>query len=212
MRSFEPLIKAKNLKRAAIVRFVSGFGVTLTAEMKRIFSEEGRSFVGAVEYNEVDVDAYSIVLKLKTLHPDVVYLDVQPASLMVILKRMQESGMANLTILTSTVVEPVIQKRQIDLTPFTNLYYTKRAAFDGDFIDRFNKKYHKNPTLEADLGYYGVFLAVDALQQKDPVAALKKGITTHNKLFSFDEHNVYDGIPQEVWKVERDGATRWSGN
>ena len=49
--------------------------------------------------------------------------------------------------------------------------------FDEDFAKKFRAKYGKEAYLNSDLGYYSVYLFVEALKSPDPVARLKGGLT-----------------------------------
>jgi branched-chain amino acid transport system substrate-binding protein len=208
IRVYEPLIEKKGWKRGAIIRFVSGFGATLAREMETVFSGRGREFAGAVEYSDIAMpEVANVVMQLKKLKPDVVYIDAQPSSLANLLKKFAEVGMEDINILTNSIAEDVRRDKLFDLSKLKNLYFTKRSTFDEDFSVKFKKKYGKDPYLNADLGYHAVFLLVKALESSDPVLALKSGIVVHNKSFSFDEHNVYSGIRQEIFQV-RDGSPR----
>lgn len=207
---YEPIVKDRGFKRAAVVRFTSGFGETLEEEMKSLFSHSGRSFAGTIEYSDIQIpDAASIVLQLKKLKPDVVYIDGQPSGLANLLKRMVEGGLTNLPIFTNSIAEDVLRDKLINLSLFTNFYYTRRSTFDKDFSERFEKEYGKPPYLNADLGYFAVHILAEAAtsgSEQNPsgiVAALKNGVKVKGRQFAFDEHNVFAGPPQEVWRIDQ---------
>lgn len=61
------------------------------------------------------------------------------------------------------------------------------------------------PQLNADLGYYAVHLAVEAIKSgTDPVAMLRAELVVDGIQFSFDENNASQTVVQEVYGV-RDG-------
>lgn len=203
IRIYEPLVNSQNYKRGAIIRYASGFGATLADAMKSLFTQSGRSFVGAIEYNDILIpESAAIILKLKQLKPDVVYIDAQPGGLANLLKRISENGMENMTIFSNSIAEDLLKDKLLDTSKFKNFYYSKRTTFDQDFSNRFEKEYKKKPYLNADLSYYAVYLLVEALKTNDSIAALKSGISVNAKNFTFNEHNVFSGTPQEIWKVE----------
>lgn len=203
VRVYKPFIVSRGYKRGAIVRYVSGFGATLASEMQNLFSEDGRTFAGAIEYNDIQMaEASSIVLRLKQMAADVVYVDAQPGGLVNLLKRIAENGMENITILTNSIAEDVVRGNMLDLTKFKNVYYTHRSTFDREFVEKFRKEYKKEPYLNADLGYYSAYLLVEALKTQDSIASLKSGISVAGKRFQFNENNVYSLAPQEIWKID----------
>lgn len=210
VRVYEPIVKERGFKRAAVVRFTSGFGETLEEEMKSLFSHSGRYFAGTIEYSDIQIpDAASIVLQLKKLKPDVVYIDGQPSGLANLLKRMVEGGLTNLPIFTNSIAEDVLRDKLINPSLFANFYYTRRGTFDKDFSERFEKEYGKRPYLNADLGYLAVHILAEAAargRDQNPsgiVAALKNGVKVKGRQFAFDGHNVFAGPPQEVWRLDQ---------
>ena len=209
VRVYEPLVKARGYKRGVIVRYVSGFGATLAGEMQSLFSQSGRSFAGVVEYNDIQIsEASSIVLQLKRMNPDVVYVDAQPGGLANLLKRLAENGMQNITIFTNSIAENVLQQKLFDIGKFKNVYYTRRTIVDKQFSERFEAEYKKKPILNADLGYYSVYILAVALKTKTPIEALKSGVSVGDKRFVFNENNVYSGTPQEIWKIDGTNVVR----
>jgi branched-chain amino acid transport system substrate-binding protein len=202
IREYEPLINKKGWKRGAIVRYVSGFGATLAREFESIFSRDGRTFAGAVEYSNIDLsEAADIVLKLRRLNPDVIYIDAQPAGLANLLKRLAESGVTATPILTHSIGDDVRRDKLFDLTRFKEFYFTKRGSYESKFEKAFKEKFHKAPYLNADLGYSAVYLAVAALKSADPVATIKQGLSVNGQTFGFDSNNVYSGLRQHVYTV-----------
>ncbi len=201
---YEPLILKQGWKKGAIIRYTSGFGATLAESMKAIFSKEGREFVGELEYTDINIpNASDIILKLKKLNPDVVYVDGQPAGLATILKKLKEAGLTDLNIITNSIATDVQRDKLADLTPFKNIYYSKRSAFDQTFTEKFQAKYHKDPYLNADLGYYAMKLLAMGLIEADPISKIKSGIKIGEYQFIFNDLNLYAGIPQVIHKLEQ---------
>ncbi len=202
---YEPLIKKQGWKKGAIIRYTSGFGATLAKSMETTFSKDSREFLGALEYTDINIpNASDIVLKLKKLNPDVVYVDGQPAGLATILRKLKEAGLTEINIITNSIATDVQRDKLVDLAPFKNIYYSKRAAFDLTFIEKFRAKYNKEPYLNADLGYYALKLLAVALAEADPISKIKSGINIDKHRFIFNQLNLYSGIPQVVYKLEND--------
>ena len=210
VRVYQPLVQAKGWKRGAVIRYVSGFGATLAREMESLFSRDGREFVEAIEYNDINMaDAADIVLKLRALRPDAVYVDAQPGSLANLLRKLKEAGLTDMAILTNSIAEEVVTGKLFDPSEFSNLYFSRRATYDRNFAAAFHAKYQKEPYLSADLGYYAIYLAAAALKEVEPIQHLKRGAVIKGKTFSFDQHNVYAGIPQEVFQIRNGKVGPW---
>ncbi len=203
VKVYEPLVRSKGWKRGVIVRYISGFGATLAREFETLFSIDDRTFLGAIEYPDIDMsNAADIALKLRKLNPDVVYIDAQPAGLANLLKKLSESGMTKATILTNSIADVVRRDNLFDLSLFTDFYFTRRESFNSVFEAKFKDKYGKAPYLNADLGYYAVYLATKALENSDPITTLKNGFSVQGRQFLFDDNNVYSGIRQEIFRVQ----------
>lgn len=198
---YEPVIAEKGWKSLAMVKYTSGFGETLADELKTMFSRSGRKFLGSLEYNDIEIsDASDLVVKIMRLRPDVVYIDGQPAGLANLLRRLAQNGLQSLNIITHSSAEDAIRGRLFDPSLFPNLLYTTRSSFDPKFEASFRKKYGRPPELDADLGYFGAQLAIQALKTADPLFALREGLTLNGHKFSFDSRNVFEGTPQRIVK------------
>ncbi len=205
IRVYEPLIQAKLWKSAAIIRFTSGFADTLAEELERVFSGNGRRFLDNLTFSYFDMqDAPQLVLQLKRLSPDVVFIDGQPAGFANVLRRMDELGLnKKMAVLTHSIARDVYQDRLVDLNSFKELYFTDRLPLGAKFSAAFRAEYAKPPHLHADLGYYSVYLAVGALQSADPLQALKEKKQTIDGIrFKFDERNVLTGMQPLVWTFQ----------
>ncbi len=203
VRAYEPIIEANKYKKGAIVRFISGFGETLAEAFKAQFSAKTRSFLGAIEYTEIDAhEARAYALKLKALNPDVVYLDTQPSSLATLLTRLREIGLGSLPIFANSVARDMCQQKLFDCAGKKNLFFTARRTVDPEFAKRFTARFGHAPYLEGDLGYYAAKLSLEALRTEAPVEALKgEGLTVDGIPFTFDARNVLTGLQHEVWEV-----------
>lgn len=206
VRIYEPLIKEKNWKKGAIVRFISGFGSTLQSSMEEVFSKDGRKFVGAIQYSDVNAsDVGTNLLKLKNLNPDVVYIDSQPAGLANILKRINNLGIKKPVYLINSALQDLLNQKLLPAEDLPQLYFSKRETYSPNFAKMFAEKYNKPPYLNADLGYYAVYLAERASASKDIIKFLKtEKVKLLETTFEFDSQNVFTGIKHDVWYLNKD--------
>jgi ABC-type branched-subunit amino acid transport system substrate-binding protein len=199
VRVFEPVIREHGWTRGAAIRFTSSFGATLADEMRNIFSRDGRTFVGEFEYTDVQGEqANTLVLQLKRSNADVVYIDGQPSGVATILRRMKEQGLNTRGILTNNLISESVAQGLVKPADFPNLFYNTRSSFDSEFKSRFKAKFKEDPKLQADLGYYSVYLLAEALKDKDPIGRLRSGMQVDGIPFVFNSDGVLQSIKQEA--------------
>ena len=206
VRVYDPVFRAQGMRRAAVVRFTSGFGQSISDEMRRLFSTPGREFLGEVEYQDLRFsEASSIVVRLKRMNPDVTYVDGQPEGLANLLKRRGEMGLQSIPVVGHTGLETAITQKLVSPEYIRNVYFLRRKAPTADFSKRFELKYGRSPVLNSDLGYSAAQMFVRALKTVDPLATLRKGMTIDGMVFSFDADQVSDGVAQEIFRMSDNG-------
>ena len=204
VRAFEPLIKKRGWKRAAMVRFTSGFADTIEEEMRALFSKEGRSFMKAIVYSEIELrEASTVAAQIKALKPEVLYIDAQPSGFAALMTRLIEQHMDNLVVLTNPIARDAYEQKLFDPKRFSGeIFYSQRESFSPEFLKKFRMRYGREPLLNSDLGYYAVQLLVKAFNdgKSDPIERLKSGkLSVDGMEFRFDENNVFHGLEQEIW-------------
>ncbi len=206
VREYEPLFRNRGMRRGASVIFTSGFGQSISDEMRRAFSTPGREFVGEIEYQDLQLsEARSIMLRLKRTHPDVAFVDGQPEGLATFLKRRKEMDMQSVAIVSHSAIDTGIAQKLVDYDLARNVYFLRRKPPTAEFSKRFQERYGRMPVLNADLGYSAGQMAVAALKTQDPLATLRKGMTVDGLVFTFDENQVADGIAQEIFQMNDKG-------
>lgn len=209
--AFEPIIEKENLKSAAIIQFTSGFGQTLTEALKEEFSKKDRKFLGAIEYSEIDPpDVSSIVLKLKTMKPDLVFIDAQPGSFVTFVKKMQELGLNDQIVFSYMNARDAYEQELVDdLDLFRNVFYVDRDSLSEEFNKRFIARYNRPAYLNADLGYYSTKLLLKSLKSNDPITALRSNsISIDQASFKFDNKNVLTSLHHSIWSFNDEGAIK----
>ncbi len=206
VRRYEPLFRSQGMHRGAVVRFTSGFSQSILDEMRRLFSDSGREFVGVFEYQDLQFsEARSIALRLKRARPDVTFVDGQPQGVANFLKRRQELRMQDLPIVGHSVIEAAIKEGLVKSEHMKNVYFLRRLPPDAEFGKRFEARFGRAPVLSADVGYAALHMAVAALKSEDPLTTLRKGTTIAGTRFEFDAQQVAEGIPQEICGMGEDG-------
>lgn len=199
---FEPLVKERRWERGAMVRFVSGFAETLNEEFTRMFSRDGRIFLGALQYSEIQMqEAASLAARVKALSPDVLYFDGQPSSFASFMHKLAELHVSNVAVLTNPIAEDAYNQKSFDPGTFGGeVYYSQRQQLSPSFEAAFKARYGRPPVLHADLGYYALYIIAWALNQpSNAVDAIRSGHTVDNVAFVFDDHNVFRGEIQRIY-------------
>jgi ABC-type branched-subunit amino acid transport system substrate-binding protein len=206
VRVYEPFFRARNLQTGAAIKFTSGFSQTISDEMRRVFSDHGRKFVGDFEYQDLGFsEARSILLKLRGAAPQVTYVDGQPEGLANFLKRRAEIGMQESLVVGHSAFETAITQRLVTPLQARNLFFLRRKPPNAQFLKSFEAMFQRSPVLSADLGYYAARMAVAAFDGPDLLANLRKGITVLGETIAFDENQVARGIAQEIHYVTEHG-------
>ncbi len=202
--AFEPLLRDRKLKRCAIVRFISGFGETLAEATKELCSKDGREFLGDLEYQSVQGEEISsLLLKLKSLNPDVVYFDGQPASASTFLRKMNELGLGSIFILSNEIIQTACKENLVDCSKPRNIFYTVRSGLNQEFALKFERHFKRKPILSTDLGYYSTKTLLESLKHESPVNYLRTNpVNVDGIVFKFNSRNVLDGITRKIWSLE----------
>jgi ABC-type branched-subunit amino acid transport system substrate-binding protein len=162
--------------------------------MQSLFSQSGREFVGDFQYQDLGCSqASSLLLRLKTARPDVVFVDGQPEGLSNLLRRRAELQLQSIPFVGHSALKTAFEQGLVSKPP------------SSDFIVRFQKKFGRPPQLSADLGYYAVHMAVRALKEPSALVALRSGMTVMGKEFVFDQNQVTTGITHQIYRVSEGG-------
>jgi branched-chain amino acid transport system substrate-binding protein len=203
---YEPFFRARKLQTGATIKFTSGFSQSIGDEMRRLFSQPGRQFIKELEYQDLNFsEARSVVLNLRTISPNVTYVNGQPQGLANFLKRRAELGMQDSIVVGHSAIETAITQRLVSPLQARNVYFLRRKPHNTQFSKSFEAMFHKQPVLSADLGYYAAHMAFRALKSFDRLATLRRGIAIHGDEIIFDENQVARGIPQEIHYVTEQG-------
>ncbi|MBN8550428.1 MAG: ABC transporter substrate-binding protein [Deltaproteobacteria bacterium] len=207
IKSLVPLIKEKQWNTIVMVRFVSGFADTLEAELRVAFAPPDRKFLAALEYSDIEMTgASTLAARTVALKPDVVFVDSQPQTFAIFVRELEKLKADNIVVLTHSVADDAAKQRLFDIGKYEGrLYFLRRSSYNSELLKDFQALSTVEPQLNADLGYYAVRLAVEAIKSgTDPVATLRAGLVVDGIQFSFDENNVSHTVVQEVYGV-RDG-------
>ncbi len=144
-------------------------------------------------------------MKVGRSNPDVVYVDGQPEGLANFLRRRAQLRLQSIPVVSHSGFDTVLAQKLVGPGESRNVYFLRRAAADVKFAQRFQAKFKRAPVLNADLGYYAVYMASQALATSDPLEALRKGIQVQGRNFVFDKDQVGSGVKHEIYRVSDSG-------
>lgn len=205
---FDYLVKSQHLQSGVILRSTSDFGMTLGNAFRELFSTEGRKFLGELVYTDLDIqDARTLVLKLKQMRPEVVYIDGHPGSFATVLQRMRELKMNSLFIFSNAIAKEMKVQHLDDASDFPNVFYSERVAAAQEFQKEFKKAMGEEPRRNADLGTLAVELASQALDKDDLSESLKsRAYEIDGIRIEFDSKNVWKGPRIEIRRLSTEVA------
>lgn len=202
VRIFEPLIAKRGWHTGTMIKASSGFADTINEELGNIFSRPGRTYLAPIEYQDLDLkEAPTIAAKVRRLASDIIYIDAQPQSFGLMMKKLSEQKVTGITVLTNPIANDAWSQKLFKPEEFLGeIYFSMRNTFDPKFLKKFEDRYHRQPILNADLGYYAVYLMAAALaDHRGAIPALHSGLSVAGHQFEFDEHNVFRGNQQEIF-------------
>lgn len=206
IRVYEPLIQQRGWKRAAMIKFVSGFSDTLREELQRVFSAHGRTFLGAIEYTDISMTgAQTLATQAKSLGADVLFIDAQPESFADIIRHLQALGVHNLSILTHSAAMDAFRDGLFAPKDFDGeIFFLQRAGYDQSFSERFKARFGRPPSHNADLGYLAVHIASQLSRNSaTALSQLREGIVVDGTRYAFNSDNVNRGVRQEIYTFDR---------
>lgn len=189
-KTLEDYLKQNQIKRIAIVRFVSVFGEDIAGALKDMAKRLGGELIRDETYGAIGGNEFqTTITKLKQLKPDAVFLDMVDTDYVNFLQRRKELGL-NATILTHAGVNSLLPNPNLDKSLFYDLVY-----FDWDtppsegFIQKYHAKHGRDPTNSADGAYDSMMILSEALSHTSPEQAHQylqtHHFTTANGEFSF---------------------------
>ncbi|MGP4039833.1 urea ABC transporter substrate-binding protein [Gracilibacillus sp. D59] len=196
------------------------FPRTANAAIKAQLDNEGAELVGE-EYTPLGhTDYNTVIAKIKSENPDVIFNTLNGDSNVAFFKQLQDAGITSddMTVLSVSVAEEEIKGIGADvieghLTSW-NYYQTTDTPENEEFVANYKAEYGEDAVTAdpIEAGYFGVYLWAKAVEKAgttdvDAVREAAKGIT-------FDAPNgkvTIDGDNQHVYKTVRIGEVQSDG-
>lgn len=155
-----------NARKAAILYDIGNdYSVGLTENFESSFTEVGGQIVAKEAYNTNDKDFNAQLTKIKSANPDVVYLPDYYNVVALIAKQLRAQGIET-PIVGADGWDGILGNANAEVL---NGYYSNHYATDStspavqSFVEKFNKKYSKDPNSFAALGYDSMYILKDAI-------------------------------------------------
>lgn len=155
-----------NARKAAILYDIGNdYSVGLTENFESSFTEAGGQIVAKEAYNTNDKDFNAQLTKIKSANPDVVYLPDYYNVVALIAKQLRAQGIET-PIVGADGWDGILGNANAEVL---NGYYSNHYATDStspavrSFVEKFNKKYSKDPNSFAALGYDSMYILKDAI-------------------------------------------------
>lgn len=215
-----------NASNAVIIKDNSSdYGKGLATNFRKTFEEEGGTIVAEEAYVKGDTDFNAILTNIKNKSFDVIYIPGYYSEAGLIIKQARDQGIDAPVLgadgFDSPTLAELAGKEALNDVYFTNHYSSlDKDPLVVDFIEKFNKKYNKEPDAFNALGYDLGMFVVDSIKRaealtgeavKNAMAATEdfKGVTgafsvdeNHNPVKSIVVIGLKDGVQATSEKTE----------
>lgn len=207
-------LKVKNV--AVMVDNSSDYSKGLASFFKAAFTKGGGTIIAEEAYLQKDQDFKTILTKLKTQNPDMIYVPGYYEEVGKIVKQARELGITVPFVGGDGWDSPKLTEiggpAALNNTYFTNHYSVEDTSpASKAFVEAYNKEYGQMPDAMAVLGYDAAYVLVDAIKRansaepakiREALAATKdyKGVTGNLTL-----NSTHDAVKSAVIIEMKDG-------
>ncbi len=158
-----------HLKTAAILSINLDYGVGLTDVFKKSFDSIGGKVLTTEYYNQGATDFRTQLIKIKSMHPNAVYLPGYYAEIGLILVQAKELGLKTTFLSDSGFNNPEVLKiarNAAEGVIFATPYYNPKSQTQQvkNFVDRYTKRYGKTPGIFAAQAYDALNIVAKAIK------------------------------------------------
>jgi len=145
-------------KRVAVVSVKNDYGIGLSRSFVKCFKKLGGEILLNETYEQGQSDFRSLILKIKLLAPEVVFVAGHPTENGILVKQMKELNVSclitgNLSFENKQFID--IARGAFDSIIYSTLYFEPDSteAHVKAFVSNFKEKYNTKPDVAAALGY-----------------------------------------------------------
>lgn len=158
-------ISQSGYKKIAVIYIKNEIGETLKSELVAQAPSKNIQIVAEEGYDKETSDFRTILSKVKTSNPDLIYVAGIAANTAQILKQANELNIQTKFMSFRAVEDPVLLKDNPKLAEgliYTNAFSVK-SVDSADFVKKYNEIYKENPNGYAAEAYEGTKLVLEAL-------------------------------------------------
>ena len=202
--------------RTAIIVYVNNeWGIGLQDNFERTFQEKGGSIPSKEVYPYENTDFRSIVLKIKNIKADMIYLAGNQREMGLFMKQLREAKVSLPVISNTSFLESDCLKLA---GAAANGVIVPTPAYDPasqtsekvrSFAERYEKKYGSSPSLVDANGYDAVMMIVEAIKQVGEapyaVAGYIRNLKNYNAAGGLENFENGDVLIENDFKIVKDG-------
>lgn len=164
-----------NLKKAVIITDNSSdYSKGLAKFFKEALEKNGGTVLAQECYLQKDQDFMSVLTKIKSLNPDVIYIPGYYEEVGKIIKQSRDLGMDVVFLgadgWDSPKLVEIAGSQALNKTYFSNHYSVDSTVEKSrDFVEKYQKEYGIKPDALAVLGYDGAYVLADAIKRAGSV-------------------------------------------
>src|SRR5690606_6841701 len=176
-------------KRVAILHDTTGYGTDLAQQTSDVVKAAGGEIVAKESYNIGDQDFSTILTRIRTLKPDVVYIGGWAADGATIVRQAASVGLLSQLVGSGSMLSDGF----IKLAGPASENFAVATAYEAStpnkvgraFGERFRKEYGHDPGMLNALGYYSAAIGIEALRRvgKPDGAAIQQMLANGMKDF-----------------------------
>jgi branched-chain amino acid transport system substrate-binding protein len=204
----ESVIKEKNIKNLAMIRFESGFSEAIQDTLIKIMNNVGDKPLYVETYKAIgSSDFRTNILKLKNNNPEAVFLDMLDFDIIKYLS-IAENLDFHPQIIAYTTLRDVLNNDEVDKTKLEGAIMLDWEVSSNEFAKRFQEKYGILPRRGAERSYDAVYVLAEAIAKSDNpenVASYMENNTfkTIGGEIEFTDKHAVKSIPVKVFEVEK---------
>lgn len=205
-QSAKDIVKRLKAKNIAIIQENSVYGSSLGAQMQKMIGSYGAQVVDVESYNPDERDFSSMLTKIRTKHPDAVYVAGLMDAGALILRQSKEAGLKTQIVGSGSMMSDKL----IELAGPASEGFAVSSMFEPStpnqagqrFTKAFRDKYKKEPDVYSALGYDSMHVIVEAARRAPKI----DGASIQVALKAMTDVPLVQGPNGTVAKFDKQGS------
>jgi branched-chain amino acid transport system substrate-binding protein len=165
VRTFEPVIDEREIRRVAIIRNSGAWAISHRDELRDLLEERGGSIVLDETGPQADSnDLRTAVTKAYAAHPDAVFLALGQNDASHTVRMLREQGFEGAILSSDGAINTALRQGLLLPDELQDTYFLSMAPVDSEFIQRYRAAYGVAPGVSADTAYDAVYALARAMR------------------------------------------------